>query len=469
MRISLFFRCPPNVPDTNRIATSATAPAPAPAPMQIESTTFAMTAPSTTIPTQFSNFNHLKTTESAIPSAVTTVAATSMSHIPIYQYNNYFSQSNSARNHVANDAHGGGVHLLTAAAASDSIRTEMNTFRHIQHESISNQSAHDAHIQQIVHSTPAAMTSVAQTQTINQPERLYGQSISPPSLYQRQPFPINQNQLHREQLTELLRHTAADVAYTSAVSTLEQNRMRSASPRTQSFPEQNAQIIGSPNRFQQLQYYSNATPATIDRHDGPMYGDTRLDNLNKFYKTTLTLQGQHPPNDDFDEPIGKVLLKRDTVYNKLGNSAGQIRLNQEEMAPQFQFLFIFAGHETLHRNNSLSPFLQRKLSLQAQQHRVAAYDPSAINRWHAHPGYGTSMSATASPNLDARKRFQTAIPAFDSDESSVVRLHGNTSPIGLFCDIRIGGNVQLKDAEANFVYSSSCSLAALLPSTKSIT
>lgn len=98
-----------------------------------------------------------------------------------------------------------------------------------------------------------------------------------------------------------------------------------------------------------------------------------------------------------------------------------------------KFCHLFAGHDALHRNNSLSPFLQRKLSLQAQQNRVAAYDPSANNRWHIHPGYGTSVSATASPNLDARKRFQTAVPAFESDDSSVVRLHGNTSPIGMIC------------------------------------
>lgn len=266
-------------------------------------------------------------TESTIPSAIktsTTMATTSVvSHIPIYQYNNYFSQSNNARNQTAkNDVihDGGGTHLI--GTILDNNRTEINTFRQIQHEPISNQSGHDTFNQQIVYSTlPPLTTSVAQTQTINQPERIYGQSVSPPSLYQRQPFPMNQNQLHREQLNELLRHTSSDVAYTSTISTFEQNRLGSTAPRTQSFPEQNAQIIGSPNRFHQLQYYSNAQPATIDRHDdggGLTYGDARLDNLNKFYKTTLTLQGQHPSNDEFDEPIGKVLLKRDAVYNKLG-------------------------------------------------------------------------------------------------------------------------------------------------------
>lgn len=280
----------------------------------------------TTIPTQFSTFNHLKTTESAILSAVmtsTTVpSVTSISHIPIYQYNNYFSQSNRATNNVHGDS---STHNLLSAAVSDNNRTEMNTFRHIQHDSASIQSEHehDPLHHQICHASPAtSTTSVAQTQIINQPERIYVQSMSPPSLYQRQPFPMNQNQLHREQLNELLRHTSADVAYTATVSTFEPNRMRSTSPRPQqTFPEQNPQIIGSPNRFQQLQYYSNATPATMDRHDGPSYGgDARLDNLNKFYKTTLTMQGQHPPNDEFDEPIGKNLLKRDTAYNKLGNS-----------------------------------------------------------------------------------------------------------------------------------------------------
>lgn len=289
-----------------------------------------MTLPPTTIiPTQLSTFNHVKSTDPVIPSAVTTLSkvATSMSHIPIYQYNNYFSQSNSARNQVTSDIHGNSAYYGNCVSSNN--RPEMNTFRQIQHEPISTHGAHDTLNQKMVYSPPASKTSVAQTQTINQSERIYGPPVSPPSHYQRQPFPpMNQNQLHREQLTELLRHTSADVAYTSNVSTFEQNRMRSASPRTQSFPEQNAQIVGSPNRFQQMQYYSNAAATTIDRHDGPTYGDARLDNLNKFYKTTLTLQGQHPPtNDEFDEPIGKVLLKRDAVYNKLGNF--RMRINQK--------------------------------------------------------------------------------------------------------------------------------------------
>lgn len=280
------------------------------------------TPPTTTITPQFSTFNNLKTTESVTPSAVTTISttvATSLSHIPIYQYNNYFSPSHIARNQMANDIHGSGTHLL--ATVPDSIhRTEMNTFRRIQHEPNNSQSGHDKLNQQFIYSPPASMTSVAQTQTLNQSERIYGQSVSPPTLYQRQPFPMNQNQLHREQLTELLRHTSKDVSHANPnVATFEQNRMHSASSRTQSFPEPNAQIIGSPNRFQQLQYYSNAMPATLDQQDGSTYGATRLDNLNKFYKTTTTLQGQHPSNDEFDEPIGKVLLKREIVYNKSGN------------------------------------------------------------------------------------------------------------------------------------------------------
>lgn len=131
---------------------------------------------------------------------------------------------------------------------------------------------------------------------------------------------------------------------------------------------------------------------------------------------------------------------------------------------------MFVGHEALQRNNSLSPFLRRKLSLQAQEHRVAAYVPSQNNRWHIHSGYGTSISATASPNLDARKRFQTATPAFDSDESSVVRLHGNTSPIGLFCDSIAQRQYTEANVEVNlFLFCFLASLATLLPSTKSIT
>lgn len=64
-------------------------------------------------------------------------------------------------------------------------------------------------------------------------------------------------------------------------------------------------------------------------------------------------------------------------------------------------------------------------------HRI---QPDGPNRWNARvPVYVTSMSATASPNLEARRRFQTTIPAIDmQDPASMVRLHGNTSPIGAY-------------------------------------
>lgn len=80
----------------------------------------------------------------------------------------------------------------------------------------------------------------------------------------------------------------------------------------------------------------------------------------------------------------------------------------------------------LHRNNSLSPFLQRKFSLQAHQQRLN--DPNVV-RWRP-PQYNRSISATASPNLDAHRRYQTAIPVLDTEKTQMVRLKGNTSPIG---------------------------------------
>lgn len=80
----------------------------------------------------------------------------------------------------------------------------------------------------------------------------------------------------------------------------------------------------------------------------------------------------------------------------------------------------------LQRNNSLSPFLQRKYSLQPQQQHL---NESNIPRWRT-PQYGRSISATASPNLEAHRRYQTAIPVLDTDKPQIVRLKGNTSPIG---------------------------------------
>lgn len=50
-------------------------------------------------------------------------------------------------------------------------------------------------------------------------------------------------------------------------------------------------------------------------------------------------------------------------------------------------------------------------------------------RWRA-PQYTRSISATASPNLDAHRRYQTAIPVLDTEKTQMVRLKGNTSPIG---------------------------------------
>lgn len=88
--------------------------------------------------------------------------------------------------------------------------------------------------------------------------------------------------------------------------------------------------------------------------------------------------------------------------------------------------FVAGAHNLLQRNNSLSPFLQRKYSLQAHQQRLS--DQNAP-RWRP-PQYGRSISATASPNLDAHRRYQTAIPVLDSDRPQMVRLKGNTSPIG---------------------------------------
>lgn len=86
---------------------------------------------------------------------------------------------------------------------------------------------------------------------------------------------------------------------------------------------------------------------------------------------------------------------------------------------------VIGSSNGLQRNNSLSPFLQRKYSLQAHQQRL---NESNIPRWR--PQYGRSISATASPNLEAHRRYQTAIPVLDTDKTQMVRLKGNTSPIG---------------------------------------
>lgn len=53
-----------------------------------------------------------------------------------------------------------------------------------------------------------------------------------------------------------------------------------------------------------------------------------------------------------------------------------------------------------------------------------------MNRWRTNSQYGQSISATASPNLDGRRRFQTAVPVLDDERSQMGRLKGNTSPIG---------------------------------------
>lgn len=94
---------------------------------------------------------------------------------------------------------------------------------------------------------------------------------------------------------------------------------------------------------------------------------------------------------------------------------------------KFRFVFSSGPQNVLQRNNSLSPFLQRKYSLQAHQQRL---NDQNTPRWR--PQYGRSISATASPNLDAHRRYQTAIPVLESDRNQMVRLKGNTSPIGMY-------------------------------------
>lgn len=94
----------------------------------------------------------------------------------------------------------------------------------------------------------------------------------------------------------------------------------------------------------------------------------------------------------------------------------------------YLFLSFLGQQNHLHRNNSLSPFLQRKYSLQAHQQRL---NDQNVSRWRT-PQYGRSISATASPNLDAHRRYQTAIPVLDTDKPPIGRLTGNTSPIGKY-------------------------------------
>lgn len=158
-----------------------------------------------------------------------------------------------------------------------------------------------------------------------------------------------------------------------------------------------------------------------------------VDQLNELYKATMLIhsnQRETPQRLDRDEiqQINQTHLKHEPVVNQ-GNVF--------EVYKQVQSQSIFMVFQTfdksvvgslnyLHRNNSLSPFLQRKYSLQAHQQRL---NESNIPRWRT-PQYGRSISATASPNLDAHRRYQTAIPVLDTDKTQIVRLKGNTSPIG---------------------------------------
>ncbi|XP_031633797.1 dual specificity mitogen-activated protein kinase kinase hemipterous-like isoform X2 [Contarinia nasturtii] len=134
-----------------------------------------------------------------------------------------------------------------------------------------------------------------------------------------------------------------------------------------------------------------------------------VDQLNELYKATMMI---HANQRDTGTPR---LVEHDEV-----NRINQTYLQQHEP------IYNPAPHNLLHRNNSLSPFLQRKYSLQAHQQRL---NDANSPRWR--PQYGRSISATASPNLDAHRRYQTAIPVLDTDRNQMVRLKGNTSPIVL--------------------------------------
>lgn len=176
-------------------------------------------------------------------------------------------------------------------------------------------------------------------------------------------------------------------------------QIRSTSPLAQPFPEY--MINGSNNHIQQLALQQHAKSTMIAEQPPPLQPsdapydvedeiDARVERLNQIYKTSLQLQG-HCSYDSYGES-----LPTNYPPNK---------------------------YETFQRNNSLSPYLKRKLSLQT--HQRIQNDGRINSNLHC---YRTSISATASPNLDARRRFHTSIP--DSHEPNMARLHGNTSPIG---------------------------------------
>ncbi|XP_055299890.1 dual specificity mitogen-activated protein kinase kinase hemipterous-like isoform X2 [Sitodiplosis mosellana] len=134
-----------------------------------------------------------------------------------------------------------------------------------------------------------------------------------------------------------------------------------------------------------------------------------VDQLNELYKATMMMHTN----------------QRDTPQRTLEHDEVD-RINQPYLQQQ-EPIYNPGPHNALQRNNSLSPFLQRKYSLQAHQQRLNS-DQNAP-RWR--PQYGRSISATASPNLDAHRRYQTAIPVLETDRPQMVRLKGNTSPIVL--------------------------------------
>lgn len=99
-----------------------------------------------------------------------------------------------------------------------------------------------------------------------------------------------------------------------------------------------------------------------------------------------------------------------------------------------KIIIAYLGYKVQHGSDSLSPPFDKKLSLHPHHRNVYIEQNS---KWKFHHKYNSSVSATTSPNLDSRKRFQRSIPALDSNDTQFVRLQGNTSPIGIFFVILI--------------------------------
>lgn len=290
-----------------------------------------------------------------------------LSHIPVYQFKHIQNGGNYARHeHIEPRSGSPATHIHPHNFENEAMMMKSPRIIH-QYEG-----SHTSFIPKMV--APS--------------RQLYGSQAIDPEAEHIDQYHLHPQQVHHQQMNVLLAQPP--------MAELE-HQMRSTSPLSQVFPEY--MINGSNTQIQQLALQQHPR-FTVEQPEAPFEVedeiDARVERLNQIYKTSMKLQG-HCSNDGYGECLPQsVPFAREISYNK---------------------------YEVLQRNNSLSPYLKRKLSLQT--HQRLQNDGRANSNI---PIYGTSMSATASPNLDARRRFQTSIP--DSHEPNMARLHGNTSPIG---------------------------------------